>query len=235
MTNVWSGDQVRTESSRGAHSSDPGRTFEVLLVDGDGRPALVSTMYWVLTPMYAASRTTCPSIRLWAGRHELLQPVHPDLLGPDTDVHALAPSIAARGTWTRTSSPSVTLAYASPRWVTVPGNRLLTPEEAGHEPRRRPLVQRLGLAQLLVAPVVHHGDAIGHRHRLLLVVGHVDERDADLALDALELDLHLLAQLEVERAERLVEEQDGGRLMSARARATRCAWPPEISFGLRRS
>ena len=35
----------------------------------------------------------------------------------------------------------------------------------------------------------------------------VDERDADVALDALELDLHLLAQLEVERAERLVEQQ----------------------------
>ena len=44
--------------------------------------------------------------------------------------------------------------------------------------------------------------------RLLLVVRHVDERDADLALDRLELDLHLLAELEVERAERLVEEQD---------------------------
>ena len=38
-------------------------------------------------------------------------------------------------------------------------------------------------------------------------MGHVDERDADLALDALELELHRLAQLEVERAERLVEQQ----------------------------
>jgi hypothetical protein len=38
-------------------------------------------------------------------------------------------------------------------------------------------------------------------------VGDVDEGDADLALDALELDLHLLAQLEVQRAERLVEQQ----------------------------
>ncbi len=38
-------------------------------------------------------------------------------------------------------------------------------------------------------------------------MGHVDERDPDLLLDALELDLHLLAQLEVEGAERLVEEQ----------------------------
>ena len=38
-------------------------------------------------------------------------------------------------------------------------------------------------------------------------MGDVDERDPDLLLDGLELDLHLLAELEVERAERLVEQQ----------------------------
>ena len=66
-------------------------------------------------------------------------------------------------------------------------------------------------------PVVHDGDAIGHRHRLFLVVGHVDERDPDLPLDALELELHLLAELEIEGAERLVQEQDG-RLVDKCAR-----------------
>ena len=35
----------------------------------------------------------------------------------------------------------------------------------------------------------------------------VHERDADVLLDALELDLQLLAQAQVERAERLVEQQ----------------------------
>ena len=35
----------------------------------------------------------------------------------------------------------------------------------------------------------------------------VDERDADLVLDPLQLELHLLAQLQVERAERLVEQE----------------------------
>ena len=38
-----------------------------------------------------------------------------------------------------------------------------------------------------------------------------EERDPDLALDALELDLELAAELRVERAERLVEEEDRGR------------------------
>ena len=38
-------------------------------------------------------------------------------------------------------------------------------------------------------------------------MGDVDERDAELVLDALQKELHLLAELEVERAERLVEQQ----------------------------
>ena len=75
---------------------------------------------------------------------------------------------------------------------------------------RGPLVDLLGIGQLLDHAAVHDRDAVGHRERLLLVVRHVDERDADVALDALELDLQLLAQLEVERAERLVEQQHGG-------------------------
>ncbi len=40
-------------------------------------------------------------------------------------------------------------------------------------------------------------------------MGHIDEGDADLLLDALQLDLHLLAELQIERAERLVEQQYG--------------------------
>jgi hypothetical protein len=40
-------------------------------------------------------------------------------------------------------------------------------------------------------------------------VGDVHERDPDIALDALELELHALAHLQVERAERLVEQEHG--------------------------
>ena len=60
---------------------------------------------------------------------------------------------------------------------------------------------------LLDPPLVEDGQAVAHGERLLLVVRDVDERDADLGLDRLELDLHLLAELEVERAERLVEQE----------------------------
>ena len=61
-----------------------------------------------------------------------------------------------------------------------------------------------------MTPVAHHGDAVGHRHRLLLVVRHVDEGRADVAVDLRELDLQPLAELQVERAERLVEQQHRG-------------------------
>ena len=50
---------------------------------------------------------------------------------------------------------------------------------------------------------------VGQRHRLLLVVGDVNEGGADALLDRLQLVLHLAAQLEVERAQRLVEQQHG--------------------------
>ena len=63
-------------------------------------------------------------------------------------------------------------------------------------------------ADLLDLPLVEDGEPVAHRQRLVLVVRHVDERDAEVALQRLEEDLHLLAQLQVERAERLVEEQD---------------------------
>src|SRR4030095_8626418 len=48
------------------------------------------------------------------------------------------------------------------------------------------------------------------RQRLFLVVGQLDERDPDLALELLELDLHLVAELAVERTQRLREEAHPG-------------------------
>ena len=83
-------------------------------------------------------------------------------------------------------------------------------EEVGHERGRGVVVELAGSPICSITPGVHHRDGVGHRHGLLLVVGHVHEGDADVGLDALQLDLHLAAQLEVEGAERLVEEQHLG-------------------------
>ena len=67
-----------------------------------------------------------------------------------------------------------------------------------------------GVPTWTMRPCVEHGDAVGHRQGLALVVGDEDEGEAERALQALQLALHLLAQLEVERAERLVEEEHLG-------------------------
>ena len=58
--------------------------------------------------------------------------------------------------------------------------------------------------------MIHDRDAVGHGQRLLLIVRDVDEGGAERAVQRAQLDLHLLPELEVERAERLVEEEDAG-------------------------
>ena len=59
--------------------------------------------------------------------------------------------------------------------------------------------------------VVHHHDAVGHRERLLLVVGDEDGGDAQALLQAADLAAQAHAHARVERGERLVEQQQPGR------------------------
>ena len=81
------------------------------------------------------------------------------------------------------------------------------PDEPGDEGRVGLVVDLLRRAHLQDPARVHDRDAIAHRQRLVLVVGDVDEGDPDLGLDPLELDLQLLAQLQVQRAQGLVEQE----------------------------
>ena len=80
-------------------------------------------------------------------------------------------------------------------------------DEVGDEARLRKAVDSRRLVQLLDLAAVHHRDPVRKRERLGLVVRHVDERDAGVLLHVDELDLHLLAELGIERRERLVEQQ----------------------------
>ncbi len=77
-------------------------------------------------------------------------------------------------------------------------------DEVRHETRGRAVVDLERRAELLDPAAIHHRDPIGHGQRLLLVVGDVDQGDGDLALELLQLELHGLAQLLVERTERFV-------------------------------
>ena len=73
--------------------------------------------------------------------------------------------------------------------------------------RARLFVDLLGRAVLGDPPGVHHEHAVGQDHRLFLVVGDEERRDADPPLQFLQLEAHLLAQPGIEIGERLVEEQ----------------------------
>ena len=65
-------------------------------------------------------------------------------------------------------------------------------------------------ADLLDAAAIHHDDAVGERHRLDLIVRHIDGGGAHLLVHLLDLGAHLHAQLGVEVGERLVEQEDLG-------------------------
>ena len=58
--------------------------------------------------------------------------------------------------------------------------------------------------------MVQDRDAVRHGERFGLVVGHVDHGDAQTLVEVLDLVLHLLAQLLVQRAERLVHQDQLG-------------------------
>ena len=80
-------------------------------------------------------------------------------------------------------------------------------DEAGDEQVDRVVVELLRAADLLQLPLAHHGDAVAERHRLGLVVGHVDGRGLEAVLDPRDLGAHLHPQLRVEVRERLVHQE----------------------------
>ena len=80
-------------------------------------------------------------------------------------------------------------------------------DEARDEEVRRAAVDVLRLPDLLDSAVRHHDDPVTERHRLDLVVGDVDRRDAQALVDPLQLRAHLDAELRVEVRQRLVQEE----------------------------
>ena len=117
---------------------------------------------------------------------------HADLLGPDgkidllPDLKLLVVVRAYVGEAVRPDGAVVAVFRHD-----LAGEEVRVADERGDEARGRGLVY-LGR---------------GERHRLALVVRDVHERDADLVVDRVELEEHVLAELQVERRERLVQEK----------------------------
>jgi hypothetical protein len=102
------------------------------------------------------------------------------------------------------------LDHTGMRRVDPPGKKVAVADEFADEAVGRPVVDVERRADLLDLAVAEYRDPVRHRHRLGLIVGDVDHGDPDLAMNALELNLHLLAQILVERAQRLVEQEHVG-------------------------
>jgi len=69
-----------------------------------------------------------------------------------------------------------------------------------------------GRRDLLERAIAQKRDAVGERHGFFLVVGDEKKSDAELALQSFQFALHLLAQVGVERRERLVEQEQQGTI-----------------------
>ena len=167
-----------------------------------------------------------------------MPPSDPDPRPDDRAEEADVLDLAASGGWRRRPSPISTAsgrrATVTGR-VAVPGDRLgradrlaghgdrpggrvddrrrqevERPDERRHERRRREVVDLGGCADLLDPALAHHDDPVGQRQRLLLVVGDVDGRDPELALDRPDLLAKGDPDLGVEGRQRLVEEEDLG-------------------------
>ena len=82
-----------------------------------------------------------------------------------------------------------------------------TADEIGDEHGPRPVVDLLRGADLLDHPVVHDDDPIRQRHRLDLVVRHVQGRRVHAVVQGAKLAAHELAHLRIQGAERLVHQE----------------------------
>ena len=69
------------------------------------------------------------------------------------------------------------------------------------------IINILGRTHLKDVAVIHDDDRIRHGKGFLLVVRHINKGDLKRLLHTFQLNLHLLAQLKIKRAERLVQQK----------------------------
>ena len=81
-------------------------------------------------------------------------------------------------------------------------------DETRDKLRRRFVIEAMRRSNLNNGPMIEYRHAIGHRQGFALVVGHTDHRDSQHLVDLLQLDLHVLAQLLVERAKRFIHQNE---------------------------
>ena len=94
--------------------------------------------------------------------------------------------------------------------ISVAGDEVRLSDEVGDEAVDGPLVHNVRGSHLLYGTEVEDHDPVGHGEGFALVMGNVDDGDAEPVVEVLQLDLHLLPELEVQGAKGLVQEQNVG-------------------------
>ena len=83
-------------------------------------------------------------------------------------------------------------------------------DEAGHEFRRRMVIQFLRRADLLNDAVIHHHHAVCQGHGFHLVMGHIDRGGIHRLMHLLDFGAHLHAELGIKVGKRFVEQEHFG-------------------------
>ena len=81
-------------------------------------------------------------------------------------------------------------------------------DEACHKAGRRQVIDLFRAAELLQSATIEDSHPIGHHESLLMIMGDKDGGRAYLAQNGVDLMQHLAAQVCVQVAERLIEEQN---------------------------
>ena len=84
--------------------------------------------------------------------------------------------------------------------------RVVFADELRHKAVFRRFIKLIRRCKLLDAPIVKHSNPIRHRERFGLVVGHVNNGDSKIVGNSLDFELHMFAQLFVERAKWFVHQ-----------------------------
>ncbi len=84
--------------------------------------------------------------------------------------------------------------------------QIIFTDEAGNKWALRLFVERFRRGDLLNPTAAKDSHPVRQHHRLLLVVGHVDDRDPQATLDAPDFILHFLTQTAIKGAERFVHQ-----------------------------
>src|SRR5882757_1022802 len=83
-------------------------------------------------------------------------------------------------------------------------------DEPSHKTRRRLVIERAGMIDLLDAAMIHDGNSVGGHHGLRLVMRHVNGGSAKFVMQSANFKPHLLSQCRIQVGQRLVKQEYRG-------------------------